>query len=71
MDPGSHSDFRPNPDPQKMNRDPQHWVQGNGIIKGTGTRDYNWLKVVGHDGSWLGESSADIQQIVNCPFNLY
>ncbi len=37
-------------------------------VKGTGTRDYNWLKVVWHDGSWLGESPADIQQIFNCPF---
>jgi hypothetical protein len=25
-------------------------------IKGTGTKDYNWLKVVWYDGSWLGES---------------
>ncbi len=25
-------------------------------LKGTGTRDYNWLKVVWYDGSWLGES---------------
>jgi hypothetical protein len=39
------------------------------ILKGTGTRDYNWLKVVWHDGSWLGESPADIQKNFNCPFN--
>jgi hypothetical protein len=38
-------------------------------FKGTGTRDENWLKVVWYDGSWLGESPADIQKIVNCPFN--
>ncbi len=38
-------------------------------LKGTGARDYNWLKVVWHDGSWLGESTADIQKIFNCPFN--
>jgi hypothetical protein len=39
------------------------------VLKGTGTRDYNCLKVVWHDGSWLGESLADIQKIFNCPFN--
>jgi hypothetical protein len=39
------------------------------ILKGTGTQDYNWLKVVWHDGSWLGESPADIQKNFNCPFN--
>ncbi len=39
-------------------------------LKGTGTRDYNCLKVVWHDGSsWLGESPADIQKNFNCPFN--
>jgi hypothetical protein len=38
-------------------------------IKGTETRDYNWLKLVWYDGSWLGESPADIQKFFNCPFN--
>ncbi len=51
-----------------------YFVRANGTfqlghIKGTGTRDYNWLKVVCYDGSWLGESSADIQNFFNCPFN--
>jgi hypothetical protein len=40
-------------------------------LKGTGTRDYNWLKVVWHDGSWLGESPADIQKIFTVPLILY
>ncbi len=30
-----------------------------GIVKGTGTGDYNWLKVVLYDGPWLGENPAD------------
>jgi hypothetical protein len=38
-------------------------------LKGTGTRDYNWLKVVWSDGSWLGESPTNITKIFNCPFN--
>jgi hypothetical protein len=38
-------------------------------FKGTGTRDYNWLKVVWYDGSWLEESPADIQKFLYCPFN--
>jgi hypothetical protein len=38
-------------------------------LKGIGTRDYNWVKVVWHDGSWLGESPADIQKNFSCPFN--
>ncbi len=38
-------------------------------LKGTGTRDYNWLQVVWHDGSWLGESPADIQKIFNRHIN--
>jgi hypothetical protein len=41
--------------------------QRNGTV-GSGM-DYNWLKVVWHDGSWLGESLADIQKYFNCPFN--
>ncbi len=39
------------------------------MLKGTGTRDYNWLKVVLNDESWLGESPTDIQKNVNCHFN--
>ncbi len=39
------------------------------FLKGTGTRGYNWLKVVRYDGSWLGESPADIQTFFNCLFN--
>jgi hypothetical protein len=40
------------------------------LFKGTGTRDYNWLKVVWYDGSRLGKSPADIQKNnFNCPFN--
>ncbi len=39
------------------------------VVKGTGTRDYNWLKVVWYDGSLLGESMADIQKFLTCPFN--
>jgi hypothetical protein len=42
---------------------------GREKLKGTGTRDSKWLKVVWHDGSWLGESPADIQKNFNCPFN--
>jgi hypothetical protein len=37
--------------------------------KWTGTRDFNWLKVIWYDGSWLGESPADIRKIFYCPFN--
>jgi hypothetical protein len=44
------------------------WVCSD-VLKGTGTRDYNWLKVIWYDGSWLGESPADIQKFVNCPLN--
>jgi hypothetical protein len=41
-------------------------------FKGTGTRDYNWLKVVWYDGSRLGESSADIRKIfLTVPLILY
>jgi hypothetical protein len=38
-------------------------------FEGTGTLEYNWLKVIWYDGSWLGESPADIQKFVNCPCN--
>jgi hypothetical protein len=38
-------------------------------VKWRGTRGYNWLKVLWYDGSWLGESPADIPKIFNCPFN--
>jgi hypothetical protein len=38
-------------------------------LEGTGTRDYNWLKVVWYDESWLGESQADIQTFFYCLFN--
>ncbi len=41
------------------------------VLKGTGTRDYNWLKGVWHDGSWLGESPADIQKMLTIPLILY
>jgi hypothetical protein len=37
--------------------------------KGTGTRDYNGVKVVRFDRPWLGESSAGVHNFVNCPFN--
>ncbi len=40
-------------------------------LKGTGTRDYNWLKVVWYDGSWLGESPADIQNFLTVSLILY
>ncbi len=38
-------------------------------LKGQEHEIYNWLKVVWSDGSWLGESPADIQKIFNCPFH--
>jgi hypothetical protein len=40
-------------------------------LQGTGTRDYNWLKVVWYDGSWLGESPADFQKILTVPLILH
>jgi hypothetical protein len=40
-------------------------------FKGIGTRDYSWLKVVWSDGSWLGESPADIQKFLTVPLILY
>ncbi len=40
-------------------------------VKGTGTRDYNYVKVIWFDRPWLGESPADIHNFFNCPFNLY
>jgi hypothetical protein len=45
------------------------WKRFFALLKGTGTRDYNWLKVVWYDGSWLRESPANIQKNFNCSFN--
>ncbi len=41
------------------------------LFKGTGTRDYNRLKVVWYDGSCLGESPANTQKILAVPLILY
>ncbi len=41
------------------------------IIKETGTREYNWLKVVWFGRSWFGESSvAKHNFFFYCPFNI-
>jgi hypothetical protein len=40
-------------------------------IKGTGTRDYNCVKVVRFDRPWLGESPADIHNFYIVPIILY
>ncbi len=41
-------------------------IGGESGLKGPG-HEINWIKVVWQDGSWLGESPADIQKIFNCP----
>jgi hypothetical protein len=38
-------------------------------IKGTGTQDYNCVKVIWFDRPRFGESPADIHHFLNCPFN--
>ncbi len=38
-------------------------------FKGTETRDCNCVKAVWFDRPWLGESSADIHNFLNCPLN--
>jgi hypothetical protein len=34
-------------------------------LKGTGTRDHNWLKVIWFDRPWSRESLADIHSFLN------
>jgi hypothetical protein len=39
------------------------------FIKGTGTRDYNWLKVAWCDRSWLEENLANNHNFSNAAFS--
>ena len=53
---GQIRNFLTKSDPEKIISDPQHCI----VLKGTGTRDLIWLKVVSFDRSWLLELTDNL-----------
>ncbi len=37
------------------------------LVKGTGTQDYNWLKVIWFERFWFGENTVATHNIYHCP----